>query len=742
MLNRDRAHALLESPIHLIRNRDASKFWMANATGQVSNMSVLREETTTSSQREISTNGGGLDSPAEVTSLIAGNSFCLTPGNNGGIGLQKKATTGAGLNSTQRATDATKRKKLRSRNVPPSPLAQKTEAAATSLNQTNIGEAKRTELNYSEDHLDAWLENCLRDATNAQLSSSSEFLDFIPPTAPAHKQMFLTQQQQLPQLKQQLQQQRQQEFSKRTQPYGVGPGTPFSLGIQRNSSSLSHRYPMLFPPQSLSSYGMSFGGDGGQEFASLPPLNNMMGGPEGLGCEHEPNSTDVLDGSGSNPNFSKGFRFSDPCLLNPSDNDSKLSGQNTPECRNVNNNGSGCDLAHQNKFFAALMEQINILHDTNSKICRNLHDTKVDIEALKHAPNSQPWAGAGFGGMRHRRDSLSGLSTQSQPLILGSGLGGTHSPAPTFHSGAYTPGMMTDVVREVKEAARIREDALLSRVKLMVEERQCFLNEGNVRILRDIDDLKTQVMQLRLEKKETNKRLSHLESENKCLRQALAGCYNNQRPISNDIIYENDRSHGFRKPFPNGAGGGVVGSSALGIRRAKSLNLHYGTMHQTPIQTTHSLEEDDEIEEEQLEEQVGLDGGELSLTGNNSLSCSSIGLQTPSNLTLHSQIPKSEQQAVRSPPSFALISDQINPGIPPPLLPRKKDHAHLKRELSEAASVRKETNQRIIALEKLVEDLSDQVSGKTKRSPTVSGTASDIALASKFSVADAPITDL
>jgi len=203
-------------------------------------------------------------------------------------------------------------------------------------------------------------------------------------------------------------------------------------------------------------------------------------------------------------------------------------------------------------------------------------------------------------------------------------------------------------------------------------------------------------MQLRLEKKETNKRLSHLESENKCLRQALAGCYN-QRPISNDIIYENDRSHGFRKPFPNGGGGGVVGSGALGIRRAKSLNLHYGTMHQTPIQTTHSLEEDDEIEEEQLVEQVGLDGEELSLTGNNSLSCLNIGHQSPSNLTPHSQIPKSEKQAVRSPPSFALASDQINPGIPPPLLPRKKDHAHLKRERSEAASVRKETNQRIIA---------------------------------------------
>ncbi|EDW95641.2 uncharacterized protein LOC6535273 isoform X1 [Drosophila yakuba] len=696
---------------------------MANATA-----SVVREEMTTINQREFSTNDGCLDSPAEETSLITSNSFCLTPGNKVGIGVQKKATTGADLNSTHKAMDASKRKKLRSRNVPPSPLAQKTDVMSASLNQPNFGEVNRTDLNCSKDHLDAWLENCLRDATNAQLSSSSEFLDFIPPTAPAHKQMILTQQQQL---KQQLQQQRQQELSRPTQPYRVGPGTPFSMGIQRNSNSLSHRYPMLFPPQSLYSYGMSYGGDGGQEFASLPPLNDIMGGPEGLGSEHEPNSTDVLNGSGSHPNISKGFRFSDPCLLNPSDTDFKLSAQNTPDCRNDNNNGSSCDQAHQNKFFAALMEQINILHDTNSKICRNLHDTKVDIEALKHAPNSQPWAGAGIGGMRHRRDSLSGLSTQSQPIILGSGFGGGRSPALTSYSGAYTPGGMTDVVREVREAARVREDALLSRVKLMVEERQCSLNGENIRIMRDIDNLRSQVMQLQLEKKETNKRLSHLEFENKCMRQALANCYN-QRQIYNDIIYENDRPHGYQKPFPNVSSGGDGGSGALGIRRAQSLNLHYGTMHQTPFQATHSLEEDDEIEEELLVEQAKLDAEESSLT-DNKLPCSNIGLQTPSTLTLHSQIPKSEHQTVRSPP----ISDQINPGIPPPLLQRKK-----KRELSEAAFVPKETNQRIIALEKMIEHLSAQVTGKLNWNPNVSGTASNLALASKFRVANGPTTDL
>ncbi|KAH8354545.1 hypothetical protein KR084_003829 [Drosophila pseudotakahashii] len=689
---------------------------------------------TTIGQMNMNSNGSALDS----TAAVGGKNSCLTPVSNSENDVQKNAINGMGLNSTERAMDATKRKKLKSRSAAASTLTPRTETTTASPNLPNSSKANKTDPSYSKDHLDAWLENCLRDATNAHLSSSSEFLDFIPPTAAAHKQMFVSQQQlqNQQQIKQQLQYQKQQEFPKRSQPYGSGPGTPFSLGIQRHSHSLSHRYPMLFPPQSLNGYGsISYGGDGGQEFASLPPLVNMMGGA-GAGSEHEPNSTDVLDGSGSNPNFSRGFRFSDPCLLNPSDNDSKLSGQNTPECRNSNNNGSGCDLAHQNKFFATLMEQINILHDTNSKICRNLHETKVDIEALKHAPSGHLWAGVGSGGMRHRRDSLSGLSTQSQPLVFGGGMGGTHSPAPTFHSGAYTPGMMTDVVREVKEAARVREDALLSRVKSIVEERQWSLNEGNARILRDIDDLKSHVIQLRMEKKETNKRLSHLEAENQCLRQALAGCYN-QRQNHHDIIYENDRARGCRKPFPNGGGAG-----ALGVRRAQSFNLHYGTMHQTPSQTTHSLEEDDEIGEGQLLEQDEVEGDDQSLTGNNRQSFSNNGMKTPSTSTVHSLTPKLPQQTVRSPPTFALISDQDNPGIPPPLLPRKKEHAQLKRELSEAAAARKEANQRIIVLEKLVKDLNAQVAGQPSWNPTLSGAASDAALAIKFSGADGPVTDL
>ncbi|KAH8311588.1 hypothetical protein KR044_007094 [Drosophila immigrans] len=675
------------------------------------------------------------------------------------------------------AADAAKRKKLKSRSATTTTAAatigtRSAAAAATSLplnkNKSSSSNGSTRE-QYSKDHLDAWLENCLRDATNAQLSSSSEFLDFNPTTT-ANKSLFVTQaaavqqqqqlqqQQQQHQQQQQLQQQHQQQqqqqhqqqqhqqqqqqflMRSQSQPYNMGAAPPFSLGIQRHTQPpLSYRYPMLFPAQTNGYSHMGFGlpamhADGGQDFASLPPLVNMMGG-FGAGSEHDQNSTDVLDGSGSNPNISRGFRFSDPCLLNPSDNDSKLSGQNTPECRNgnasgnVNTNGNG-DLEHQNKFFAALMEQINILHETNSKICRNLHETKVDIEALKHAPNGQLWAGGG--GMRHRRDSLSGLSTQSQPLVFGGGgFGGTHSPAPTFHSGAYTPGMMTDVVREVKEAARVREDAMLNRVKSMVEERQWSVNEGNVRTLRDIDELKSHVMQLRLERKDTNKRLNHLEAENKYLRQALASLFNQRQLSQHDIIYENDRARAARKapiPFPNGA-----------ARRSQSLNLHYGTVHQAPAQATQSLDEDDEVELE--------DGDDEQLTGTlKRLSSSSNESRTNGTLK------QSQQQLVQSPPKFALITEQQQVATaaataaatapPPPLLPRKKEHAQLKRELSEATSARKEANQRIIALEKLVKDLSAQVaSSQPNWNPNTTTTAAATA-ANKLSVAGGPITDL
>ncbi|XP_053946163.1 uncharacterized protein LOC128855342 isoform X2 [Anastrepha ludens] len=581
---------------------------------------------------------------------------------NSNIGNNGSTTA---TNNNQRAmNESNKRKKLKSRTA----------------TVPSGGQAHGHGDGYMKDHLDAWLETCLKDASNTQLSSSSEFLDYNPtPTGTsggggvgvadrgnvANPQKFIQQQmqqrhqhqhsqqqqhqqqnqaylsnnslnnanqqsqfsyaqQQHSSQQQQHQHSRQQQFGLPAGPMpfssgytGAGSG-PFSQGFQRNvpnyvkHSQYSNRYAMMFPHSGM---GPAPGGyyqqSDGQDFASLPPIVNMMGGSS----EMENNSTDVLDGSGSNPNISRGFRFSDPCLLNPSDNDSKVSGQNTPDRRNQ----MPSDLEN-NKFFAALMEQINLLHETNTKICRNLHETK----------------------------------------------------------GAYTPGMMTDVVREVKEAARVREDALLNRVKAMVEERQWSFNESNLRMMRDIEDLKSQVHHLRADRKESNKRITHLEAENKYMRQMLTSLFNQRN--TPDVIYENETLRTQRKSFPTAS-----------TRRSQSMNLHYGTIHHQP--PTAALTVDEQGERLHIVETpgtcaadlvtvsdrraaaelrssfsssdgggsigagsgVGGGGGGVSVGVRNN-GASGIGICTVTPLPNGNAAAASNQQQIMSPPNFALIS--------------------------------------------------------------------------------------
>lgn len=66
----------------------------------------------------------------------------------------------------------------------------------------------------------------------------------------------------------------------------------------------------------------------------------------------------------------------------------------------------------------------------------------------------------------------------------------------------YTPGMLTDVVREVKEAARVREDALLSRVRAIVDERS-WSTDVNLKLCRDLEEMKVNFI-----KKKKNQQIS------------------------------------------------------------------------------------------------------------------------------------------------------------------------------------------------------------------------------------------
>lgn len=101
--------------------------------------------------------------------------------------------------------------------------------------------------NYSKDHLDAWLETCLKDASTAQLSSSTEFLDYNPTNSQSNKKPF-PQQQQQPQ--QQLLFQHQYSLSSQ----------------QPTTSSASHHHHHHLPNnhkdnlQNFTNRGMSYGG--------------------------------------------------------------------------------------------------------------------------------------------------------------------------------------------------------------------------------------------------------------------------------------------------------------------------------------------------------------------------------------------------------------------------------------------------------------------------------------------------
>ncbi|PSN42630.1 hypothetical protein C0J52_08683 [Blattella germanica] len=102
-------------------------------------------------------------------------------------------------------------------------------------------------------------------------------------------------------------------------------------------------------------------------------------------------------------------RFSDPGI--GSDTCSRVS---SPEPVGMNN-----------ALVLSLVEQVNALQDSNKKLYQELRETKAELENLKQSWRSMP--------------------------------------------PEYEPGMLSDLIREIRDAARVREEVLLNRVCSMLE---------------------------------------------------------------------------------------------------------------------------------------------------------------------------------------------------------------------------------------------------------------------------------
>ncbi|XP_050305845.1 uncharacterized protein LOC126742992 [Anthonomus grandis grandis] len=134
-------------------------------------------------------------------------------------------------------------------------------------------------------------------------------------------------------------------------------------------------------------------------------------------------------------------RFSDPGLPNDSD-----SGSNS------------CDETVQK-----LTQQINALKESNNRLSREVMELRIEMNLMKqHQAN------------RH-------------------------------YEREYEPGMLVDVIREVREAARVREDALLARVKHIMEEKHLNVNQLSM------------VSEKNRHNDQTDRRISKLEEQLKSL---------------------------------------------------------------------------------------------------------------------------------------------------------------------------------------------------------------------------------
>ncbi|XP_017786971.1 PREDICTED: uncharacterized protein LOC108569794 [Nicrophorus vespilloides] len=132
-------------------------------------------------------------------------------------------------------------------------------------------------------------------------------------------------------------------------------------------------------------------------------------------------------------------RFSDPGLPNESDSS---------------------ETSSDSLLIQKLTQQVSIMKDNNRKLNREVTELRMELNMLKQQQQHS----------RHfERD--------------------------------YEPGLITDIIREIRDAARIREDALLAKVKHIVEEKQLSMGQFH----------------LTTEKSRNSERLSKLEEQMKSL---------------------------------------------------------------------------------------------------------------------------------------------------------------------------------------------------------------------------------
>ncbi|XP_065341732.1 uncharacterized protein LOC135940669 [Cloeon dipterum] len=208
-------------------------------------------------------------------------------------------------------------------------------------------------------------------------------------------------------------------------PYVVLPSEPTSLPVYGPwSSPRTMRPAMVNPTWDVWSPELN-----AREAQKLPPTrftNGHLWIPDEDDYASLPPQVSTDDKSAQHSPRPDNRRFSDPCLNIPpeeKDNDSSNTDCNDEEEGEAS---SAATLAMQGNLVQQLLMEMGALRASNQNLQRELNETKLQLEAVKARQNTS-WRKLG---------------------------------------PEYQPGMFTEMVREIREASRMRDEAVMSRLRM------------------------------------------------------------------------------------------------------------------------------------------------------------------------------------------------------------------------------------------------------------------------------------
>ncbi|XP_028035884.1 uncharacterized protein LOC114247198 isoform X1 [Bombyx mandarina] len=248
---------------------------------------------------------------------------------------------------------------------------------------------------------------------------------------------------------------------------------PESRPEETNGSSI-HSHQGYFQPKNMSD---------SQDFASLPPIVTTVGDTVSTS---DVNTNEKDDGN---------RRFSDPCVRGLPDVAQPANGD-------ADSDSGDSSLASSEiggRLVSCLLDQIASLKLANERLTKDLMEARAELE--NYRPHN---------------------------VMLQKGSSSSIGATPPSHSlndnGAmpsqYSPGFLTDLVREIRDASRMREDALYSRVRTMMLERNdnVVSSSETKYIEKALDEIKSSMRASEADRHRMMDRIIKLEDEMRLLR--------------------------------------------------------------------------------------------------------------------------------------------------------------------------------------------------------------------------------